>query len=331
MDGSGRAGKSLASGSSKMEIKKNVQDAIRIAKRWIGVPSDEISEVIQDLFQGQYFLQHVQKPVDRVHLLIKEISAFEKRLSLPEANCIHAISCLLRQSILMSLLPASAFDTSYSGSIDRAIKDHLDNLEITVEASLIVRLRDICININKLRNLTSSQARSQSKSLSDIRAQPAIYASIMSRQNSRCVWCGVQLSSGDVKMSLEHMAPKHIGDDMPDTSNWAIACTTCNSGKGETLSWSTSPFATGYLRAKHFVDPSFICGETRWAILARDTECDTCKQNPTDVELGIYRKISTGLPIPQFCAATCANCALAEGKEILSVKWDNLESTRSFP
>jgi len=192
------------------------------------------------------------------------------------------------------------------------------------------RLRDICINVRKLRHLSGTAARNATKTLADLRAMRTPYLEVLARQKNRCVWCGVPLDTPGVKPSLEHMAPKHIGDDMPDSSNWAIACLTCNSGKGDLISWATSPFAFGYLRGSHFKDPKLICIESRWIVLVRDRACDSCKKGPLEIELGVYRKISTGLPIPQYCAATCFECAVINSKEVLATAWCSEEGTRLF-
>lgn len=286
---------------------------------------------MQDVLRmDSHFLQGLQSGEDDLTALLYELSEHAGNLGMSAVKCKQLLAANLRQTLLMTLVPAGAFDASFSGSIDRAVSDHLATLGVTLSASQRQQLRDICINIRRLRHLSGTAARRASKSLGDLRAMPSTFTRIMSEQNQRCIWCGVLLASPNVKMSLEHMAPKHIGDDPNDGRNWAVACTTCNSGKGDLLSWASSPFANGYLRAKHFVNPRVVCIENRWIVLARDGRCDTCQQGPKSVELGIYRQISSGLPIPQHCAATCASCAATNGKEILTVDWDSQESARTF-
>ena len=300
--------------------------------RLLGIaPRNGLDQTLQDILRTDiHILQGLQTGDDDLSSLLHELADHRGNLRLSAFRCNQFLAANLRQTLLMAIVPANAFDSGFTGSIDRAISEHLVELGVTLSVENRQQLRDICINIRKVRHLTGKQARRVSKSLSDLRANPSDYTRIMTAQNDRCIWCGVVLVSSAVKMSLEHMAPKHVGDDPADGKNLAIACTTCNSGKGELLSWASSPFASGFLRAMHFRDPNMICIENRWIVLALDRRCESCRKGPLDVELGVCREIQSGLPIPQHCTTTCANCATTLRKDVPVVALHADEFTRTF-
>jgi hypothetical protein len=82
--------------------------------------------------------------------------------------------------------------------------------------------------------------------VAQLRGQPVLYDLILTRQNGRCNWCGVELSP-PVRETLDHVAPKHYGDDLPDASNWALTRDSCNFGKADTLAWAASAEAHDFL------------------------------------------------------------------------------------
>lgn len=295
------------------------------------VPRNELQRACQDILRAdRHFLLGVQSGEGDLSALLYELSAHNGALGLSAKRCEQLLAANLRQTLLMSLIPANAFDVSYTGSIDDAVLEHLTELGVSLTANECLQIRNICVNIRRLRHLRGNAARRASASLRDLRADPVLYSKIITDQNQRCVWCGVDLSSSGVKSTLEHMAPKHIGDDPIDGSNWAIACETCNSGKEDLLSWASSPFANGYLRAQHFMDPKAICRENRWIVLARERQCDSCHLGPANIELGVYRQVTSGLAIPIHCSVTCAPCAATRSKDVLKTEWTALESTRTF-
>ena len=230
----------------------------------------------------------------------------------------------------MSLIPSDAFRGTYAGSIDDAIRDHLRLLGLQLDTASCNRIRDICINILKLRAHTGRGARNASYSHADLRARPADYARVHGRQSGRCAWCGIDLSAVGVRTSLDHVSPKHIGDDMSDTSNWALTCQTCNEGKGDSFTWAASSFASGYLRAQHFLNPEAVVPEARWAILARDGGCEFCGALPAAASLWVYRRLRSGLAIPTNCSTTCEGCARTRGLDVLTPAWVSIESTRAY-
>jgi hypothetical protein len=296
------------------------------------VPRDELRKTVGCILHSDtHFLQGLQSGDDDLSALLFELSTHTGVLGKSAARFHHLLAANLRQTLLMTLIPANAFDGNFSGSIDSAVSDHLATLGVNLSVDERQVLRNICINIRRLRHLNSKAARQATMSLGDLRANPKMYAKILTSQNNRCIWCGVELLTPTIKMTLEHMAPKLIGDDPSDGSNWALACKTCNSGKDDLLSWASSPFANGYLRAKHFLYPATICRENRWIVLARERRCDSCQRGPDMVELGIYRQVSTGLPIPQHCSLTCSSCGIAKKKEVLNTEWEASENSRMFP
>jgi hypothetical protein len=164
-----------------------------------------------------------------------------------------------------------------------------------------------------------------------LRGQPILYDMIFKRQSGRCIWCGVDLRSPEVRETLDHVAPKHYGDDLPDGSNWALTCESCNSGKADTLAWAACAEAHDFLSRNSFGRPDRIGLPQRWCVFARVKKCDECGESPKKRDLWVYRKIPTGLPIPANCSATCPQCAVARGREILAVDWAPNEIGRASP
>src|SRR5206468_10392736 len=105
----------------------------------------------------------------------------------------------------------------------------------------------------------------------------------------RCVWCGVSLSDSAVRETLEHIAPKHMGDDMQDASNWAISCDSCNAGKGDSLAWAASAWAHDYVTRGS--REGVLTRQHRWAVLMRSKECSFCRARPENAELWVFRRI----------------------------------------
>jgi hypothetical protein len=231
----------------------------------------------------------------------------------------------------MSLLPAKAFDPRYAGSIDAAILDHVGALRIGLGDEELRVIRNICINVRRLRGLDSRAARARSKSLAEIRGNRALYSMLMDRQGQRCLWCGVDLRAANVMQTLEHFAPKHLGDDLTDASNWALSCASCNNGKGAVLAWSASGSAHDFLMRAGFENPDRVGLDGRWAVLVRARRCEFCGIEPLRAELWVFRRVKTGLPIPANCSATCGPCAKARGSEILQPQWLPEEAGQTLP
>jgi hypothetical protein len=231
----------------------------------------------------------------------------------------------------MSLVPALAVDPAYTGSIDKAVADHLNNLNVEVDDDGKKVLRDICINVRKLQLMTGKVARNQTSSIADIRADVTLYNSILARQSGRCLWCGAKLSSPLIKETLEHVAPKHIGDDPIDGSNWAIVCDSCNNGKANALAWATKAEAHDYFHRTDFAKLNEITLAHRWAVLMRSRRCIKCNATTKEKELWVYRRVATGLPIPANCSITCEDCGAFHKLEILLPKWLPDEAGRGKP
>jgi hypothetical protein len=147
------------------------------------------------------------------------------------------------------------------------------------------------------------------------------------RQRDRCIWCGVELLP-PVEETLEHYSPKHLGDDPPDSRNWAIACKTCNNGKGDALAWASMPEAHDYFGRTQLSGASRISQRHRWAVLMRHRKCVMCGIEPNQRELVIIKRVRTGLPIPANCAAVCRNCGVAHKSLVLTAEWAPEEAAR---
>jgi 5-methylcytosine-specific restriction endonuclease McrA len=228
----------------------------------------------------------------------------------------------------MSLLPAEALEPNFPGSIDVAVDDHLRGLGINVSDDGRRVLRDTCINARRLYGLSKLQARNQTVSIAGLRGNPKLYQDIFSRQNGRCIWCGVSFSSSHVRMTLDHVTPKHLGDDPPDGRNWALSCGSCNIGKDDAFAWSARPEAHDFIGRNDISVTGLIGLKHRWSILMRGRLCEQCGSATGSSELWVYRRIRTGLPVPVNCGVICEGCAQTRKPEILSPLWIDQEKGR---
>lgn len=294
--------------------------------------ADQLSDIISDILcGGDHFISGVHKSSSSLPSLLAAVVKWGELLSRDLDEIVAGFEPSIRQSVLMSLIPAQAFDSTYTGSIDKAIQDHLNQLGLNINDEERRVIRDICINVNKLKGLNAPAARRRTASLAELRGDIKLYNAILKRQNGRCLWCGVDLSSPDVEQSLEHVSPKHLGDDPPDGKNWGIACTSCNNGKAESLAWSARPEAHDYISRLAFSEINEIGLPQRWAVLMRSPRCSRCGATSKDTELWVFRRIPTGLPIPVNCSVTCLACAASHRLEILLPKWHPRESRRGKP
>src|SRR5262249_38762483 len=157
------------------------------------------------------------------------------------SEIVSVVEPCIRQSILFSLLPADALDTSDPNvNIDNKIEEHLAELGLELSAPEQEVLRDICINYRKLMGLNRSGVQARTMTLGAKKAPRVDYERIRKRQKERCLWWGVPLDPPAYE-TLEHVAPKHIGDDPGSTRNWGLSCKTCNEGKSDVLAWAASP------------------------------------------------------------------------------------------
>lgn len=291
--------------------------------------SDALLQLIDDLLLGgDLFLSGLNRTTNDPTRLVSAAVDWANRLQRDLSEVIASIEPCLRQSILMSLLPAAAFDPNYQGSIERAVDDHLAALGIELPADHIIRLRDICLNAKKLQGMNAQTARNRSMSIAQLRGLPKAYQAIRARQSNRCIWCGTDLDNKHVTESLEHVAPKHIGNDAPDTTNWALACIACNQGKSDVMAWAARKSAHDYMGRTDFAVIHSISLQRRWSVLMRTGACDRCKSGPDQVELFVYRRIRTGLPIPSNCSAICGDCAGKTSVELIAVMWPPVEQGR---
>lgn len=292
---------------------------------------EKLNAVVHEILcHGESFLEGLHRRAGLADL-VTAVTEWTKVLGRDLDEVIMGVEPSIRQSILMSLLPAKAFEADYSESYDIAIREHLSNIKVEVDERGIAVLRDICINIRKLRNLDAKQARARCASLADLKGTPALYQQILKRQNMRCLWCGIGFKEDNVKMTLEHVIPKHIGNDVGQGLNWGLSCASCNLGKADSMAWSTNAWAHDYLERNDFAEIGAIGLRSRWIVLRRSPECDFCKCSTREHQLWMYKRIRTGLPIPSNCSTTCALCAAKHKKEILLVRWAEEEKKRAMP
>lgn len=294
--------------------------------------SAELTKIITDILcGGEHFVSGVQNSSVAPANLIAALVEWGNLLQRDFGEIAAVIEPCIRQSILMSLIPAQAVDPSYSGSLDKAIEAHLNSLGLNLGKTERTVLRDICINVRKLHGLNKRQARAQMMGIASLRGDQTLYQQIRNRQNGRCIWCGVELSSTNVRETLEHVTPKHLGNDPSDGRNWALACSSCNGGKADVFAWAACAEAHDYLRRNDFSTVNEITLAHRWAVLMRTRNCANCGTPPKQAELWVYRRIATGLPIPANCSVSCLTCATDQKLEILLPKWPPEESKRGKP
>lgn len=294
--------------------------------------SEILDALVAEILEGDvYFLEGVRRRSSSWPTLFAALVDWSRKLGKPLEGLTAGIEPSIRQSILFSLIPEKALHPPANASYDALIDEHLRELQIQVSQEGRETLRDLVINIVRLRGLTTDAARAQTAKLGTLKADNELYLSVRARQGDRCIWCGVNLSDASVMESLEHMLPKHIGDDPPQARNWAIACTSCNSGKRDHVSWSTSPFAFDFFERNDFQVDGQISLTHRWTVICRDGRCGRCGALPSEAELFVYKRVRTGLSIPTNCATICGQCCVTYGIQPLGVAWDSREAGRSVP
>jgi hypothetical protein len=294
-----------------------------------GLVVNELNAILSDIFrEDDLFLAGVHRSSADFMSFIQAVTQWGGLSSRDLKECFASLEPCIRQSIIMTLLPAKAFDETFSGSIDSAIDEHIEILGIPLSEPQKSRLRDICINVLSYRGLSSKEARSRTKGIAFVRSKPDLYRRISMRQNERCLWCGVLLDDSNVEVSLEHIAPKHIGGDHYSETNWALSCTSCNSGKEDTFAWPACSKAHDFLTRSDFAEPFRIGLPQRWSVLMRDRKCKMCNLDSTQTELWIFRRVITGLPTPANCGVTCLACSNLHDLDLVEIRWDQKEAMR---
>jgi hypothetical protein len=289
--------------------------------------SDLIADILSD---GSEFLAGIHRTSESPTVLTEALVAWAGISKRSLADVIAPLEPCIRQSILMALLPAKAFGKSYTGSLDQAIVEHSKQLSIQLTTNQVRYLRNICVNIRKMRGMDSKQARNISKTIGSLKALPSLYKAIFDRQKGRCRWCGINLDNPAVSVTLDHIVPKHLGNDLPDGSNWALSCSSCNWGKGEMFAWGASGAAHDYMARLAFEDVSRLQLDQRWVVLMRDKQCKNCAATTRDRELFVHRKFPSGLPIASNCSTTCFSCASHHKYEVLIPRWHEVENQRTI-
>jgi HNH endonuclease len=290
----------------------------------------ELRQLIRDvLCGGSHFLSGLHRSTPSLPDLVAAVVQWGSATGRSLSDIVRAVEPCVRQTVLMNLIPARAVDRQYHGSLDDALDEHLAVLGITLTLDERVVLRSLCINVRKYLGLSASRARAISMTVATLRGQSRLYSQVLSRQGGRCHWCGVNLELSSVLQTLDHVAPKHLGNDLPDGSNWALSCQSCNSGKSDTLAWAATAEAHDFMSRSAFAKTHTIGLAQRWSVLARLAECDSCGARTTAEELWVYRRVRTGLPIPGNCSATCVKCAGSRKRDLLNVDWADQETERA--
>lgn len=291
----------------------------------------EFDKLLEEVLKGDgYSLAGVHRAGIPPFELFAALGEWANRLERENAEVFAVLEPCVRQSVFFSLIPGKAIDPSYKGNIDAAIREHLAAIRTSLSDEAIEKVRGFCINLRRLHGANKSQARAMAKSLGELRTRPVQFREIRDRQGGRCMWCGADFVRAEVDMTLEHVAPKHIGDDPEDGSNWGLACRSCNEGKEDAFSWAATKWAHDFVPRK-FALGNQIRLEHRWTILARSPKCDRCHTSPRQSELFVYKRIDTGLSVPSMCSTICEACARANSITTLSPLWADKERTRVTP
>jgi len=291
----------------------------------------ELEQLVDDILcGGSHYLGGIHNKSNAMPALVSAVVQWAMALKKDLSEVVAGIEPCIRQSIFMSLLPAEALEPSFPGSIDVAIDDHLRALGVNVSPDGRQVLRDACINIRRLYGLNKRAARNQTMSIAQLKGQPKLYHLISSRQGGRCIWCGVLLDAPSIRQTLDHVTPNHLGDDPLDGRNWAIACSSCNTGKDDTFAWSARAEAHDFIARRDIPATKVIGLRQRWSVLMRSRSCEYCGSSTQTVELWVYRRIKSGLPVPVNCGVSCGDCAKARHLEILTPIWASREQGRSI-
>jgi hypothetical protein len=290
-----------------------------------------LATLIDDILcGGKHFLGGVHRATGYFEFM-QAASEWSTKIGRSLPSTLSVLEPCLRQSILMSLVPAAVFDANFEGTMASAVDEHASNLGISLSHEQRRAVVTLCINARKLMGVNSAAARRDSWTIGDVRSLPGEYQRLLDGQGGRCIWCGVEMNAVGVYATLEHLAPKHIGDDLEDGSNWAIACQSCNAGKGESFAWAAHPWAHDYFSRTDFANVNSIGLPQRFAVLRRTGRCDGCNREPKSVELHVYKLVPTGLPIPALCSASCSYCLSARGLTPIAPRWAAKETLRVVP
>jgi hypothetical protein len=71
--------------------------------------------------------------------------------------------------------------------------------------------------------------------------------------------------------------------------------------------------------------------DQRWAILMRSPRCCFCGVRASQSELWVFRRTSTGLPVPSHCDSACETCAVKHHLEVMLPAWADKEVGRGKP
>jgi hypothetical protein len=166
------------------------------------------------------------------------------------------------------------------------IRAHLTNLGIIPNESLVRAIKFFCENFRAKR-----RSNLKKTTITDVYVRmPQIYREVIQRQNGRCAVCGIELRYGE-NMQLDHIIPWHLADDPPDGSNWQFLCEKCNRGKGMLPYYSLHLVGTNWIKPE---DEHGLREDVRYAVLIRDGRCALTGKLPTETELTVSKKTSTG-------------------------------------
>jgi 5-methylcytosine-specific restriction endonuclease McrA len=206
-----------------------------------------------------------------------------------ESDLAKEIGETLRYRTLFVLLPEACIHFDLP-EMKPVIRTHLTSLGVDPASrnfeDLVSAIKTIC---ECIRTKIAGQGRKLG--VSDVyHTFPSIYKRIMAEQGNRCRYCGVPLIYGD-NLTLDHVAPWHIGGDPQDGSNWAFSCQDCNAGKDWWPYYSLHCTGFNWLDPRNSVE---LRKAARYGALVRDGVCTRTGVGPSAATLAVVKRVPSG-------------------------------------
>ena len=173
--------------------------------------------------------------------------------------------------LVFALMPESAIrGRKYDLKIKPIIRDHLDELYIKYDETLLSVIKSLCDQFFQTSNNYDHNSIKKYQ-ISNIRATRPMFNKITDRQCGRCNVCGVKFDAINFE-TLDHVIPWRLIGDVKDGSNWQFLCARCNSSKSSNLSFLQMPEIMNWSYVSSEKD-GLLTNRIRYAVLCRDQKC----------------------------------------------------------